>query len=498
MGVVIRQSIYATIISYAGVAIGYLNLLYLFPKFLEPSQVGLLRVIQDAAILFAPFAQFGLVQSIFKYHPQLAKDKESETRFISAILMMALLGFLLFFLVFRIFQGSIVLYFEDKAADIIEYAGTVLWLTLILVLTAVFESYARSLLLTFVPNLLREVVVRLLLAVMVVVYFQGLISYEYFIYGTVLSYLLCLLSLTVYLVATKKLAFSFDLSLLKSPEFPAMFRYTLLSFAGTAGMIVIGKVDSMMVASINGLAAVAVYTNAFYMATVIEIPKRALSQIAFPLIARAFEKKDWQDIAVIYRKTAINQFIIGSLLLIGIYINLDNIFYLIPKRDVYEAGRWVVVIIGVGKLVDMVFGPSSEIIVLSKYYWFNMVLILLLAAIVIVANNLLIPLYGINGAAMGAALALIIFNSVKYLFIYWKLKIQPFTFATVKVLVIAVSTLAFERLIPNFENIFVDILIRSTLVTIFFGSLVLVSKASPDGNALVTKVVGQLRKWLKP
>jgi len=64
--------------------------------------------------------------------------------------------------------------------------------------------------------------------------------------------------------------------------------------------------------------------------------------------------------------------------------------------------------------------------------------------------------------------------------------------------VIAVSTLAFERLIPNFENIFVDILIRSTLVTIFFGSLVLVSKASPDGNALVTKIVVPLRKWLKP
>ncbi|MFZ5999537.1 MAG: lipopolysaccharide biosynthesis protein, partial [Bacteroidota bacterium] len=220
------------------------------------------------------------------------------------------------------------------------------------------------------------------------------------------------------------------------------------------------------------------------MATVIEIPKRAMSQVAFPLIARAFEKNDFKDIQSLYQKTAINQFVIGSLLLIGIYINLDNIFVLMPKREIYEAGRWVVIIVGIGKLTDMLFGPSSEIVVLSRYYWFNMVLIIFLAATVIVANNILIPIYGINGAAMGAALALILFNVAKFFFILWKLKMQPFNVAFLKVLIIGCLTLALDWVIPKIDFVILDILVRSGCVTIFFAALILATNVTPEANGL--------------
>src|ERR1041384_8553365 len=97
MGIVVRQSIFTTIISYAGVLVGYINVLYLFPKFLEPDQVGLLRSIQDAAILFSPFAQFGLAHSILRFYPQLVKDKSAQGGFMSLVLLLSLGGFVIFF-----------------------------------------------------------------------------------------------------------------------------------------------------------------------------------------------------------------------------------------------------------------------------------------------------------------------------------------------------------------------------------------------------------------
>ncbi len=495
MGLVIRQSISTTIISYLGVLIGYVNLLYLFPRFLQPEQVGLLRTIQDAAILFAPFAQFGLAQSIFRYYPLLAKDTKNEAGFINLILLLACAGFGFFLVLFFLFKQSLLTYFQENAHDIIQYTTIILWLTFILLITALLEAYSRSLLKTVFPNLLREVVVRLLLAVLVLLYFQGWLSFNTFIVGTAMAYMACLLALILYLVAQKKLSFGTDWSLLHKPIFKELLRYSFLSFAGTAGMIIIGKIDSLMVAAMAGLTAVAVYTTAFYMATVIEIPKRALSQIAFPLIARAFEKNDMKDIYNIYQKTSVNQFIIGSLLLIGVYINLDHIFALMPKKEVYEAGRWVVVIVGAGKLIDMLFGPSSEIIVLSRYYWFNIILILLLAVTVVVANNLLIPAYGINGAAAGAALSLVLFNAVKFVFIYFKLHMQPFTIATLKVLAIALLTVALnDWLLVKINGLIPDLLFRSAIVTIFFATLVYVSRASPDGSALVHRLLTRLRK----
>jgi O-antigen/teichoic acid export membrane protein len=495
MGLVIRQSIYTTLISYAGAAIGYLNLLYLFPKFLEPEQVGLLRTIQDAAILLAPFAAFGLAHSIFRFYPQLVKDKTSEAGFLSLITLLALIGFGIFFIFFKVFETSILSYFKDNAQEIIQYASVVLWLTLILLITSLLEAYSRSLLKMIFPNLLREVVVRLLLALLVMGYFQGYISYNQFIVSTIIAYLFCLLLLVAYLSFLKKISFTLNLSSLQPAKIKSLVVYSSLSFAGTAGMILIGKVDSMMVSGMLGLAANAVYTTAFYMATIIEIPRRAMSQVAMPLIARAFEKNDLTDIQTIYRKTAINQFIIGALLLIGVYINLDNIFSLMPRQEVYEVGKWVVIIVGIGKLTDMLFGPSSEIIVLSKYYAFNILLLTSLAAVVIVSNNILIPIYGINGAAIGSALALISFNILKYFFIWYKLKMQPFNLDSIKVLVIALLMIGLNLLIPKFQTVVVDIIFRSATIGIAYSVLIFYSRATPDGNAFLLKHTLRFFNW---
>ncbi len=489
MGLVIRQSIITTIISYLGVVIGYINLLYLYPKFLSPEEVGLFRTIQDAAILLSPFAQFGLASGIFRYYPQFVKDQKTAGSFISLMMLLSVVGFGIFFLVFQLFETSILAYFDDNAKEITHFASLVLWLTLILLITSLMEAYSRSLLKTIVPNLLREIVSRLLLSVFVLLYFLGYLNFQQFITTTILGYLLCLIILMIYLTKNGDLKLGLEFSVTHRLKLPELLKYSLLSFAGTAGLVIIGKVDSIMVSALLGYAANAVYTTAFYMATVIEIPKRALSQVAMPLIARAFEKKDLKDIQVIYQKTAINQFIIGALMLIGVWANLDNIFQLIPKNEIYDAGKYVVIIVGFGKLIDMIFGPSSEIIVLSKYYGFNIVLIILLAGSIIFANNLLIPAYGINGAAIGAALALIFFNLIKFIFIWATLKMQPFSLSTLKVLLITVAVVGVNLVLPKVNYILIDIAYRSTIITIIFGALVLFSNASPDGNNLVKKIL---------
>lgn len=490
MGLVVRQSILTTIISYAGVVIGYINLLYLYPRFLAPEQVGLLRTVQDAAILFTPFAQFGITQSILRYLPFFTKDKQQSGAFITLMLLLSLSGFALFFIVFTVFKGSIAAYFEINAHEFIDYISLTAWLTLILLMLSVLEAYSRSLLRTVIPNLIREVIARLLLAVLIAFYYLGWLSFDQFILATLGSYLICLLLLAAYLGANGDLHFSLEVSTLRGGPAPRdMIRYSLLGFTGSAALIIIGKTDSLMVAGMMGLAANAVYTTAFYMATVIEIPKRALSQVAMPLISRAFEKNDIGEIRALYQKTAINQFIIGALLLVGVVANLSNLFALMPKSEIYETGRYVVIIIGVGRLADMLFGPSSEIIILSKYYWFNMILIVMLAALMIVLNNALIPRYGIEGAAWSAAVSLVLFNFVKFIFIWAKLGLHPFSTAFLKVILIGGTTWGVHLVIPSLGPVVMDMIVRSAAMTLVFGALVFWAKVSPEANELAVKLL---------
>lgn len=486
MGIVVRQSIVTTVISYAGVLIGYVNLLYLYPRFLTPEQVGVMRTVQDAAILMAQFAQVGLAQSIIRFFPRFSGDESGGKNFINLILLAAVTAFGAFLLLFFIFESTILDYFRQNAQDFIHYIGLALWLTFITVITTMMEVYSRSLLKVILPNLLKEVVSRLLLAILVVCYFLNLLDFSQVMVFSVLIYLLCLLILVVALSFQGHLHLKLDLR--PEPSFQKEFlRFGMLSFAGTAGLMVIGKVDSLMVAGLLGLTPVAIYTNSFYMATVIEIPKRAMTQIAAPLISRGFEKNDLTEIKTLYTKTALNQFIPGLLLLLGIAANIDSIFLLMPNGEIYQTGKWVVVIVGAGKLADMLFGPSSEIIVYSKYYAFNIVLIVILAIIIVTVNNLIIPTYGINGAAWSVALTLIIFNAVKFIFIWNRFHLQPFTFAFLKVILIGAAAWTINLVIPKLEITLLDMFVRSATITLVFGVLILWTRVSPESNDLFRK-----------
>ncbi len=482
MGVVIRQSIITTVISYIGVAIGYVNLLYLYPRFLSPEQIGLMRTVQDSAILLAQFAQFGLGQSIIKFFPKFMGNVVNSRNFINIILLAALTAFGFFLIIFFVFEDTFLKYFQTNAQEFVHYSGLALWLTFIIVITSLMEIYSRSLLKNVLPNLLKEIIVRILLGVLVLFYFKGFVTFHEMMIGSVLIYVVCVLILMGALAGQGHLHLKIDFAFIEPTNRRELINFSILSFAGTAGMIIIAKVDSIMVAGLLGLAPVAIYTTSAYMATVIEIPKRALTQLAGPLISRGLEKNDMKEIQSIYHKTSLNQFILGSLLLIGILANIDSIFSLMPNGDIYEAGRWVVMIVGGGKLIDMFFGPSSEIIVYSKYYRLNIVLILLLAAVIISVNNLLIPSYGINGAAVGTAVTLIVFNLIKFIFIWIKMDLQPFTFAFVKVILIGAAAWGSQWLLPRIDFVLGDMIIRSAIITIVFIVLIFWMKVSPDVN----------------
>jgi O-antigen/teichoic acid export membrane protein len=488
MGVVIRQSIITSIIAYVGVVIGYINLAYLFPKFLNLEQVGLLRTVQDFAMLIVPFSQFGLAQSLIRFYPSFAAEKK-QGNFISLIFLLSIISFGLFLIVFFIFQENILSYFSAKAGDVIGYINIILFFAFALQVFGILEQYSRSLLKIAIPNFLREVVSRLLQSILVSLYFLNVINFHQLILSSMLIYVVCLLILLIYLLKIQPLKFELDFDFFKQARTKEIIKFSTLSFVGVSAMIVVAKMDSLMVTAMLGLTANAIYTQAFYIATVIEIPKRAITQTAATIISRAFTTNDIEQIDRIYKKTALNQFIIGSLLLIGIWANVDNIFSLMPKGDVFQSGAMVVIIIGSGKLLDMLFGPSSEIIGLSKYYTFNLVLITVLALIVVGCNQLLIPRYGVNGAAYGTLIALFFYNAIKCIYIWMYLKIQPFTGATLKVVVISGSTVVLNWLIPSLHHVFTDILIRSAAITLWFGAWIIATNCSDEINSLYYKTI---------
>lgn len=493
MGVVVRQSVITSIISYLGVIVGYINLLYLYPKFLQADQIGLLRTLQDAALLMAPFAQFGLAYSILKFFPGLSKGPDKGNSFISFTLLLSIVAYGLFLITFILLKEPILSFFKDNASELLNYTSLILWLTFLVMIITLMEYYSRSLLKIIFPNLLREIGLRLMQMILVFLYYQKIIDFHQFLVLSVGTYLVSLLLLVGYLMIFAGFRLNFNFKIITREKFKELIAFSTLNFVGTSASIIISKIDSLMVSAMKGLSSNAIYTTAYYMATVIEIPRRAILQSSTTIIAKAFEENNMAEVQRIYHKTALNQTLIGTLLLIGVWANLHNIFEIMPKGEFYEAGATVVLLIGASKLIDMIFGPSTEIIVLSKHYWFNIVVISVLALSGLTLNYILIPIFGISGAALATLISIILFNIIKYVYILAKLKVQPFNFSFIKVLGVCVVCIIVNVLLPNLTNPYVDILYRSSILSILFVGLALQLKISEEVESIFRKGLAMLR-----
>src|SRR5690606_1795273 len=191
--------------------------------------------------------------------------------------------------------------------------------------------------------------------------------------------------------------------------------------------------------------ATGVYTIAFFFGTLVIIPSRPLLRITGTLIADAWKRNDVAYIADVYKKSCLNQFIIGAFLFGGIWINIDNILVILGPE--YEGAKWVIFFIGLGYLIDMATGANAQISAYSKYYKVALFFLIILIVVVIAAILILVPVWGITGASVAIALAFAINNLLRFYFLKLKYKLQPFSWKIFHVTIIFVLSYFISRLV---------------------------------------------------
>ncbi len=472
MGKIANQSLQTALFSYLGVLIGYFNVLWLFPYALEASQLGTFRTIQDLGLLFVPFAQLGLGHGITRFFPKL---QSNQSAFLSFSILLAFGGFTLVCSLFLIFQTQIIGLFAVNSPQVIDFLQVVLLITFFSLLSSILDAYGRSFLKIAVPTFFREVFLRLLTGLLVGSYFLGWIGFEIVMNGLVVVYGISTFGVLVYLLWLGVLKFDFKWS-----NFPAGFRssflkFSLITFLATAASTLIMKIDSIMVSSMVSLEANAIYTIAFSMALVIELPRRAISQVVMPIISDHFNNRNLSEINRLYKQVSNSQLYICLLLFLGIWVNIDSLYYLIPNREIYEAGKYVVLLIGIGKLFDVLFSVNSEVLVFSKYYRFNLLATILMSLLIVGLNYWLIPIYGIEGAAIASAIVMFLFNFVKYLFLKIKLNFDPFSRETLKILIVGFTAYAPFRYFQFDQTQIINIILTSLclLLSYLFFSMII-------------------------
>lgn len=492
MGSILNRSILVSIITYAGVVIGYVNVLWLYPAVLEAEQIGLLRAVQDIAVLFVPFAQLGAGQGLIRYFPS-GTTKEEQQQILSLSLLWSLFSFLLFLILFWLLQDWIYQFFAEKAQAVNEFLPVVLLLTFILTLQAVLEPLSRSILKFRFVAFSREILLRLLSAVLILLYFFHYISFGETVWGLIIIYGVVTAAIAVSLLKTGFLNIRFSQTPQVRRLVAPFMRYGLITFLSSASAMLVMKTDTLMITQMLGLTATGIYTTVFYIAVLVEMPRRILSQISTPLLSQAFEKNNMPLAEKIYQKSALNLLLVGGLLYVGVICNMGALFELMPDGQTFQTGAMVVVLIGIGKLIDGAAGVNGEILAMSAYYRINLYFTLLMAALNVVLNYLFIPLWGIEGAAIASCLSLLAFNFLKYLYIKLKLQLQPFSLNYLYLLLVLAAAFCAGWYMPQLSSLFADMVLRSLVITLLVAGGVLGFNLSEEATSLFNKGLRQLR-----
>lgn len=426
MGVIARQSIKGALANYIGVAIGFFTTFFVLTDYLSQEEIGLTRVMVDAAMLFAGIAQLGTNASIIRFFPFFKTVDEKNHGIFGWSILIPFIGFSLFTLLFFIFKEHIVELYSAKSPLIANYCYLLIPLTFFALYLTVFETNASVLLRITVPKIVREVGIRIFNLVCYILYGKGVISLDLFVILFCASYGVAMLINFFYLLSLGKISFRIDWGFINRDRLKEIILYTLFMTATVlAGNIPL--LNSLFLGAQTGLALTGVYTIAFYIANIVEVPYRSLGAISRPMIAQAVRDDNWKEINRLGQQVSLHQLLVSSLIFLLIWINLSALFGVIPHGSEYVSGMGVVFFLGLAKIVNSSLSIGTDILNFSRHYPFSLIFIALLTLSAILLNRYLIPLWSINGSACATLFSYAIYFACLLAFLRSKLGVSLFS-----------------------------------------------------------------------
>jgi O-antigen/teichoic acid export membrane protein len=480
VGVIKRQGIKNTIITYIGILIGAVNIIFIQPKLLTPEELGLTRLLYDFAYIIGLAVPLGLPNIIVKFFPFFKDRNLKHNGFAGIILIVFLVGFIISASSLLFFKPAITSYYIDKASLFVHYFSFIIPFTFIVSAITITTAYCQALFKSTIPSFLNDICLRLGTIVITIMFFNKWITLDYYVYLFIGLYAIELLVIVGYIVFVDTISFKPNKVVLKEHSVKKMMKFGLLLCLASFASIALRKVDVLFLGT-SSLELVAVYTTAIFIASFIEVPLGALERISHTKIADNFSKENYTEIEKIYKDSVKYLLIIGGLLFIGINTCTQYVYQIGHLPDVYLQCIDVVYIVSIAALINISTGINSAIMFYSKHYVLGTILLVGTLLVTILLNIILIPKYGIYGAAIASASGSLIYNFSKFSFIYYKFKFQPYTIKSLFILLIIIISTIIGYVIPSISsNAFVNVLVKGLIVSSVYIGSIYQFKLSPE------------------
>jgi len=268
------------------------------------------------------------------------------------------------------------------------------------------------------------------------------------------------------------------------------FSFPLL-FAGIAGLIM-GWTDTLMLGYFSSSADVGIYNVALPTAQLIRAIPGALGVIFFPVISELYARNKIEDLRRTY--SAVTKWMLALIWPAFLLVLLfpEQIIKILFGAE-YIAGATALSILVAGFVIGSVVGPASQTLQTYGRTKTVMMTSYIGAAINFLLNLFLIPIYGVNGAAIATGFSLALLYVLNFLFAYRVAKVQPLRLCYLKIILaslIAVFVVYFLTKYIIGVSLFVLIAMLFVFLALYF-FLLLLMKSFEAEDLMIMRAIDE-------
>lgn len=422
MGIIRKQSVLGVISIQVGQLIGLLNKAVLFPiVFFGANEYwGLIELYYSYAMIAVTIIQFGNKSLIARILP---RNEVNDAAFLGYVfkrmIIPALIGF------------GLLIAFSNQVSDIIhqselflEHYSLFILMVLSVYLFDLSTAVCQGRFKAHVSMMVNNVFLRLAITIVLLLQWKYNWDMSVFLGMLASSYMLTYGSMAIYVLRKEKVDFNTTEILPKEKKHYNHFSRII----GLTGVVTTtqGQIMTTILAVSMGLEEVAIFAFAKNIYSVIESPQRVIASSSASLVSKFLSAEDFENVQRVYLKSSIAQFLIGVIVLSLILANIDWMLAFFKDQS-FAIAKDIILIMGLGKLIDLITGVNANIISNSQYYKFELYFSAIVLLIMVLTSFLLVNSYGVLGVAAAYAFVSVFSNITRSIYVWRKLRINFFS-----------------------------------------------------------------------
>jgi O-antigen/teichoic acid export membrane protein len=207
-------------------------------------------------------------------------------------------------------------------------------------------------------------------------------------------------------------------------------RFGLPLFFSSFIVNIMNSTDVLFLATFATAAQVGLYAAADRVSTLVLVPPTVLTSVFSPLIAEYYAHREHEQLANLSKLVAKWCFSLSLPVCLCFYVFHEAILGIF-SREYTEAGI-VLIILSFGNLIFAAVGPAGNLVAMTGHTRLILADTVVTIMVNIGLSFLLVPRFNVIGAAVAAALGLVIPSVAVFIQAYWILKILTFRWDMLK------------------------------------------------------------------